>query len=466
VASPATPAAPVSNGGPAAVRAGLVDAVGLCLLKAGIGAWVLASGFSHVSDDDYARTVIAEQFAHAPRLDPSGTSWLPFPFWIAGSAMMVFGRSLATARAIACVLGVVGVVAPYAAMRALRVPRVAAVTATAIAMALPWNAWLGVATVPDGWTGALVAAGAIAMAADDTACATLGADGWTALALLAASLSRYEAWPVCGLLVARSACRAIGGLRSAPSPARSLALRRDVVCALVAAAGPLLWMAWNAHAHGSPTHFVTRVTSFRRAIGAADLSLGDKLLGFPRALADDTPEVVALGLVGAVLLFGRPDLRRRWRWPGAAAGVVLAFLVAGDLGDGAPTHHPARALGSIWWILTGLGVDAVVTAARTLPSRLGRRSAAGIAAALAIAWCTALPARWRQSPGRGQWDDRDPQIARGLDMRARDVAAADVAPCSFEHFALLAAWGAPERARIAPRTGEPPTPECPRVSER
>jgi hypothetical protein len=378
--------------------------------------------------------------------------------------MIVFGRSLTTARAIAFVLGVAGVIAPYAAMRALRVPRVAAVAATAIVMAIPWNAWLGVATVPDGWTGALVAAGAMAMAADDTASVTLGCKGWAALALLAASLSRYEAWPVCALLVARSACRALGARRS--SPARSLALRREVLCALIAAAGPLLWMAWNAHAHGSPTHFIARVTSFRRAIGAADVPLCDKLLGFPRALAEDTPEVVALGLAGVAVLFGHAELRRRWRWPGAAAGAVLAFLVAGDLGDGAPTHHPARALGSVWWILTGLGVDAIVTAVRILPPGLGRRGAAGVTAALAIAWCVMLPSRWRQSPGRSEWDLRDAQIARGLDMRARDVAGADVAPCSFEHFALLAAWGAPERAKIAPRTGEPPTAACPRVSER
>ena len=41
-----------------------------------------------VSDDDYARVVIAEQWAHAPKLDPSGTSWLPLPLWLNGSAML------------------------------------------------------------------------------------------------------------------------------------------------------------------------------------------------------------------------------------------------------------------------------------------------------------------------------------------------------------------------------------------
>ncbi|MEO8796345.1 MAG: hypothetical protein ABI551_00540, partial [Polyangiaceae bacterium] len=73
------------------------DARGAALVfvvKLAVSFWVLRLGFSHVSDDDYARAVISEQFAHAPSLDPSGTSWLPFPFWLTGSVMMVFGRSL------------------------------------------------------------------------------------------------------------------------------------------------------------------------------------------------------------------------------------------------------------------------------------------------------------------------------------------------------------------------------------
>src|SRR5271163_1729963 len=129
---------------------GMIDVAILWALKLAVGAYTLHAGFSHISDDDYARTTIAEQFAHAPRLDPSGTSWLPLPFWLAGSWMMLAGRSLASARAIAFVLGVAGVIAPYVAMRAIGVTRVAARDAAAIAMAVPWNVWLGVATVPDG----------------------------------------------------------------------------------------------------------------------------------------------------------------------------------------------------------------------------------------------------------------------------------------------------------------------------
>ncbi|MDP9001867.1 MAG: hypothetical protein M3O46_17340, partial [Myxococcota bacterium] len=136
----------------------MVDALGLCGLKLVIGLWVLHGGFTHVSDDDFARTVIAEQFAHAPSLDPSGTSWLPLPFWIEGGAMMIAGRSLGVARAIAMLLGGASVVAPYFAMRSAQMQRAPALVATIVAMLLPWNVWLAVATVPEGWAGALVAA--------------------------------------------------------------------------------------------------------------------------------------------------------------------------------------------------------------------------------------------------------------------------------------------------------------------
>jgi hypothetical protein len=69
-------------------------------------------------------------------------------------------------------------------------------------------------------------------------------------------------------------------------------------------------------------------------------------------------------------------------------------------------------------------------------------------------------------PGNSDWDRRDPQVARGADMRARGVAHAEITPCSFEHFALLAAWGEPQRADVRPRTNAPPTADCPHVEER
>jgi hypothetical protein len=427
----------------------LVDPAVLCAVKLAIGLYAIRQGFSHVSDDDYARTVIAERFAYAPRLDPSGTSWLPLPFWITGTAMLAAGRSLATARAAALVLGAASVAAPYAAMRTVGARRTVAIAATAIAMVLPWNAWLGVATVPEAWTAALIAGAAITMGSRT-------ARPWAAAACLVASLSRYEAWPVCALVVATCLWRAIRGSGA----------RREIVCAVLASAGPLAWMAWNAYAHGSPLHFLARVSAFRQAIGAAALPLKDKLVGYPQALVTQTPEAAALGLVGALGLAFDPVLRRRWAWAAVAAIAVLAFLVVGDLRDGAPTHHPARALAPLWWVLAGMGVDgatAMGIRATGTPARRATTVAVGVAAA--VAWCASLPFRWRAAPGLGPLEQREAQIARGLEMRARDASRVEITPCEFEHFALIAAWGEPERAVVKERTHQPPTADCPSVVE-
>ena len=67
---------------------------------------LLWSGFRSISDDDFSRVAIAQQFAVHPHLDPSGTSWLPLPFWVYGGAMKAFGLSLATAQITAILLGV------------------------------------------------------------------------------------------------------------------------------------------------------------------------------------------------------------------------------------------------------------------------------------------------------------------------------------------------------------------------
>jgi hypothetical protein len=439
-----------------ATKSLVVDIALLCATKLLIDAWILHAGFTHVSDDDYARTVIAEQFAHSPRLDPSATSWLPLPFWITGAAMAVAGRSLAVARASAVAIAAASVAAPYAAMRVAGVSRAPASAATIVAMALPWNAWLGVATVPDGWTGALVAAAVIAMLQPR-------ARAWAAAALLLASLSRYEAWPACAAFAVFCGLSAVRD-RRAGTASCSTSMRRNVACAVVALAGPAMWMAWNAHAHGSAFHFVARVSAFRRAVGAADTPVYDKLLDYPRALISETPEVAVLGACGIAGLAANSALRRRWAWPAAASLAVLVFLVVGDLGDGAPTHHPSRALAVTWWLLIGMGVDAI--GATVSSSRATRLATTCAAAGATIAWVVSLPSRWASAPGQGDSERREAQIARGLELRARDVSTAEITPCEFEHFALIAAWGEPERARVNARTRERPTIECPRVTAR
>ena len=427
-------------------RAWRVDLASLLALKAATGAWLLHGGFSHVSDDDYSRVVIAEHFAHAPSLDPSGTSWLPWPFWANGTAMMVFGRSLAVASVVAWLFGLASVVVGYFAMRALGVPRGATWIAVAVAMTTPWNAWLGVATVPEALTAALIAAGAMSIAIPRAR--ALGA-----AALLVASLSRYEAWPICAVYAGVclvSLLRASNGQRTREGLALALAL-----------IGPCTWMAWNAHAHGSALHFLARVARYRQSLGV-EISLSDRLLTYPRALVTGAPEIALLGLAGWL---GGLEVRSRWRAPLATMGALLVFLVYGDLHDGAPTHHPERAVLSCWWVLAGFGVDGGCAFLRRHVR--GRPKREAWAVALGVAGAIGLSAsgidRAGTGPGRSPEENRDVQVGRGLALRATDATHVVVVPCAYEHFALIAAFGAPERVTIEEPTHATVTSACPRI---
>ena len=429
------------------LRAGAIDVPLLFALKAAVDVYVLSQGFTHVSDDDYARVVIAQQFAGHPALDPSGTSWLPFPFWVTGAAMLAFGHSLEVARIVACVLGVVSVAAPYAAMRAVGCARGTALVATGVALALPWSAWLGVATVPEAPTAALIAAGAIAVTAPN---ARLPAS----LALLAASLSRYEAWPVCAVFAI--VC-AIAARRDVEGRARTVA------AGLVALLGPVVWMLWNAHAHGSPLHFLARVTAYRQTIGAAAIPLWAKLEAFPLALVSTSPLVLALAAAGALVLPYDETLRRRWIAPLVAAAAILAFLVYGDARDGAPTHHPERSVLPILWILVPFATDALRTFGRNAAWGRPWREMwlFGLAISGGIASLALLPTELRDAPGMSPEEQRGAQIRRGRELPAS--GSVTVTPCAYEHFALMAAAGSPERFTIRPAEPRSMAAACPRV---
>jgi hypothetical protein len=79
------------------------------------------------------------------------------------------------------------------------------------------------------------------------------------------------------------------------------------------------------------------------------------------------------------------------------------------------------------------------------------------------AWLWSSRAALAAPPGSGELDDRRPQLARGRELGASGARALVVTPCAHEHFALLAAYGAPERADVRERTGAPVTVACPAV---
>jgi hypothetical protein len=507
-------------------RSSLLDAAAIAAVHAAACVLVRWAGFDHVSDDDFARVTIAQTFAHAPKLDPSGTSWLPFPFWALGSAMMLAGRSLEVAHAFSIAIASAAAVLPYLALRRAGAGRPHALAAVGFALASPWSLWLGAATVPESMTASAVAACAIALSARgagehrahrrtpseasapgvssrgsrgaepperDGSTSEASASGvssrWSreaeppardggmsvpphrrshaeivassarretaaviawSLALACACLSRYEAWPAAAVIAIAAAHRAYGESRRAPW----------AIAAVVCVAGPIAWMWWNAHAHDGPLHFFRRVSTFKQSIGAGSTSTLEAILFFPRLLATTRPDVV-FATAFALPFLRRPDIRRRWQIPLACAAAELVFLAIGNARDGAPAHHSERALLGIVVLLALFSADvlAMIAQRRSSQARPPRRIALACVALTLAAWIVSL--RPLFSPPN---DDRTAQIARGHSLASSEHLV--IEPCSFEHFALLAAYGAPERAEILPRTGAPPTPECPRVEAR
>jgi hypothetical protein len=309
----------------------VADAVGVGAAKLAASLAVVTRYFFAVSDDDFARIVIAQRFAEAPHLDPSGTSWLPLPFWLYGTAFRLFGGSLAVAQGVAVCLGVGAALLLLRAAYLLGAGRAGALIGALLAALFPWSVYLGAAAVPEVPTAALCVFGV----------ATLAVDTWRerafgAVALAAACFSRYEAWPVAATFAAFTLLEA----------RRS----RDVRAALLAviALGPIaLWLLHGVFVHGDALFFWKRVAAYKLALGKP-APLGERLAEVPHWLLLNEPEL-SIGLLVALIAY--PANLRSYRRPAVAALALLAFLAAGEIGGGGPTHHAERAVLPIWFLL-------------------------------------------------------------------------------------------------------------------
>jgi hypothetical protein len=299
---------------------------------------LLWSGFRSISDDDFARVAIAQAFAVHPHLDPSGTSWLPLPFWVYGGVMQVFGATLATAQITAILLGVYAAVGVWLVARALELGPRAALFAGLIAASFPHAARYGAAMVPDYPTAVLALAAAATLGSQHRPTRVVGA-----LSACLATLCRYETWPIAGVVMAYALFDA----------ARQPRERRWLLsAACLAPCGAVAWMLHGFTHHQDAFFFLKRVAAYRRALGGDSASIGARLVKQPLALFTGEPELVLLVLalpIVVMLVHGRRSLRgRAWERPAVALGSLAAFLVIGDLLDGAATHHEDRTLLVAW----------------------------------------------------------------------------------------------------------------------
>ena len=402
------------------VRAWARDAAWVGLVKGAAAAVVLAWGFSAVSDDDYARVVIAEEWAAAPKLDPSGTSWLPLPFWITGLAMMAFGRSLEVARGVAIGQGVLAALTVFVAARWITEDRRASLAGAIAAAIFPWSARLGVATVPE----------------------------LPAAALAGSTLSRYDAWPIAAAFSIAALYLAVRGAPETPGRGRAALTR--ILAAALALAGPVAWIVWNHHAHGSALHFLERVAAYRRALGGSgEGGALSALFAYPEAFVRHEPELVGVLVLIAFLIAASPRLRppflaarlRRYALPAAFFFGQIALLSAAMVRDGAPTHHPERALLSAMLLLAIAAGDFGSHVALLAPRRARPLLALAIAAWL-------LPAALHYYPWLRLED-----FANRKDEVAIGRAARDLVPpgdrvllevTDYGYFAVMAAFARPE----------------------
>lgn len=416
------------------------DVLLVALTKALASAIVLATGFRAVSDDDFARVVIAQAWAHAPKLDPSGTSWLPFPFWIQGAVLAIAGRSLDVARATALVFGVASALLVYVAARWITRDSRAALCGAVLAAIFPWSARLGVATVPELPTAALTLLALASLAPGEGANPVASRRLLGALALFAATLSRYEPWPI----AAGFALLSLADARRA----RALDRPRLVASAALALAGPTAWIAWNHRAHGEALHFLTRVAAYKKALGAGnDESALTRFFAYPLALVRAEPELFAVLVVLLALAWMThlPALRlhlARFARPVVFVLAQIAALSLAMVNDGAPTHHPERA------VLVAMLLAAVIAGdlAASLLASPSTRSTALAATAVAVL-LAALVIRPRITANES-FTARANEVAIGRVARARtrpgERVLVEVA--DYGHLAIVAALARPEDA--------------------
>lgn len=399
-------------------------------------------GFNALSDDDFARVTLAQAFSASPALDPTGSSWLPFPFWLTGTAMAVFGPTISTAKLTSLVIACASGILLYSVARASRVHPSAAWLGSMLWTLVPVGVFTGAATVPELPTAALCASALLLLRSPHPHAGLLAAS-----LLIPATLSRYEAWPV-----ALCAIISIGIPTSHPSefkkPQPSVGIR--LLALALASLGPLAWIAWNQVSHADPLHFHARVSSYWFAWGGDASGWWNALVVYPRSVVLDAP-VLTASLAGALYWNRSRDHHKTWLRPALACLAVVVALTLAQATGGAPTHHPERALLFLWAV--GWIAAADLFAGPTGPKGRGWDLWRALWATAVV--CFLILRTCALAPDYGM--DRTSELALGTWLRQHTEGPILFAPNNYGYFAVMAALRDGDRlllaASVDPRDG-------------
>lgn len=400
------------------------------------------AGFVAMSDDDYARVAIAQAFAFEPHWDASGSSWLPFPFWLTGGVMRLSSTTWLTAEVLAWVTSCCSVLLFLWCAHAVGLRKFWWGLSGCAFAVLPHAVWLGTAVVPEGYAAVLALAGVCAFYAP------LSHRFVGVSCLLLATLSRYEVWPVAFIVGAAFGWRSLQSHHSArptthttreashagPSVLGTTARGAteagclvNVALAAVCIAGPVGWMVHGLLSHGDGLFFVKRVADYRAALGGSPKTWLAVLSNYPAALFTCEPVLLMVALVAGAATYasrrtrratvaGTPNAHEAGTGGSADVGplliyaalVQLVFLVWGDVRDGAPTHHPERALLLTWLLALLLSLRSLQMAAAVSPrpwvAWIGGGVLCGIASGL-----------WWMLPSK-HFTDRSAEVALGAQL--------------------------------------------------
>jgi hypothetical protein len=200
-------------------------------------------------------------------------------------------------------------------------------------------------------------------------------------------------------------------------------------------------MIHGSLAHGSVVFFFHRVAGYRQALGRTESPL-TSLIGYPASFIRAEPELATVAVALLALAWRGEGVRiERFARLAASLGAVFAFLVVGRVLGGAPTHHDERPLLPIFW-----GLAVVVSACvfdmrgRLLPAMVG-----ALACGLLLRF---LLSGTPGAGGREQFSDRSAELVIGEQAKRR-IGPSNrmlVETGDYGYFAVIAAFGAPERA--------------------